>query len=901
MHSVGTADNAGATWYYSTPYFESESCWCAKMYATIAKWQHGDAWQGRIRQVRVTRWPSSLKLMSRWKSPKGVMALLVLVLLLAFALRLYRLGYQSLWYDEAVSMHLAMKDLGSLTLHTARDIHPPLYYYLLHFWILTVGSSEFSAAFLSLVFGVLIIALCYRLGSELCDRRAGLLTAFLIAVSPFNLWYSQEVRMYTLGAFLGLVSLYCLSRLAGLTRNGAGEHVGGAETPPGGRRGGAWKFWLGYILSSAAGLYSLYYFAFLLLFQNLLVIGWWLTSRLRESQRPLLLRRWLLAQALILMLYLPWLPVAMRQALFPPVPPWRGFTDLVTVIMQSWSALSLGQSVDPESLLVAAVLSFMFALYLLGLRGAATGNRGWVKSLLLCGHTLVPLLDIYMLSLRMPLFHVRYVFTYSPPFYLLLALGLLRLGRSRRFALPVSLLIITVACGYSVYRFHFNPEYASDDHRAAVNYIEERMAPGDAVLIDAGYAYPAFLYYYEGDVAWRGRLVDYPPDGYGREGTIILQTGSIGADESLGWGDRDSDFYATSEEETALALERAFAHLDRVWVYRIYDTVTDPKGFIRQWLEEHGRLLGEEQFAGESYMRVQCYLTTRDEPLSSVPVHNSFDEEVAEGLRLVAYEAPEAARSGDGMRVTLHWEVGDEVETEYRVNLGLAIKTDADLGQWTDGGAAALSPLEAEEGSISQEIDLHVLPGTPPIEYKLIADVYETSASDGYGPLAGRATIGTITVLRPLVPSPTPPMPHDPWASFGDVLQLTGYELPALDVEPGDEISGTLLWRAWDTPLPTIISALEFRDIEGQVVAQEEVALGGAYPSTLWAREELVREVRGLKVPEGLSPGTYTLTLTLQSVRASGKQEVLPVWSDAGVWEDSFTLGTFEVIESQRP
>ncbi|MGH2544079.1 MAG: glycosyltransferase family 39 protein, partial [Ardenticatenaceae bacterium] len=49
-------------------------------------------------------------------------------LLAAFALRLQQLGAQSLWYDETISAHLAAQSLGALIAHTARDIHPPLYY-----------------------------------------------------------------------------------------------------------------------------------------------------------------------------------------------------------------------------------------------------------------------------------------------------------------------------------------------------------------------------------------------------------------------------------------------------------------------------------------------------------------------------------------------------------------------------------------------------------------------------------------------------------------------------------------------------------------------------------------------------------------------------------------------------
>ncbi|MDH4136466.1 MAG: hypothetical protein OEW09_07110, partial [Anaerolineae bacterium] len=89
------------------------------------------------------------------------LASIAAILLLAFALRLYRLGYQSIWYDEGVSIHLAQKSLAALTAHTAGDIHPPLYYYLLHFWLKAAGSSEFAVAFLSLTFGLLLVPLVY--------------------------------------------------------------------------------------------------------------------------------------------------------------------------------------------------------------------------------------------------------------------------------------------------------------------------------------------------------------------------------------------------------------------------------------------------------------------------------------------------------------------------------------------------------------------------------------------------------------------------------------------------------------------------------------------------------------------------------------------------------------------
>ena len=842
--------------------------------------------------VRSPRWANSWRRVARWDSPRLVMSLLLLVFLAAFALRLYRLGYQSLWYDEAVSIHLATKDLRGLTQHTAGDIHPPLYYYLLHFWVRAVGSSEFSAAFLSLVFGMLIIAGCYRLGTELYDRRIGLLTAFLVAMSPFNLWYAQEIRMYTLGAFLGLVSLYCLIKMTGLTsRSGQGPPLGAGAPPDG--RGTAWKFFVGYVLCATAGLYTLYYFAFLLLFENLFVFGWWLATRSPRRGRPLSLRRWLLAQVLVALLYLPWLPVALRQVLDPPVPPWRSFTGLGSVILESWTTLSLGQSVDPESLLVWPVLSFMFALYLLGLRGAAKRSRGFLNSVLLCGYTFVPLFFIYLLSLRTPLFHVRYAFTYSPPFYLLLAIGLAALGRSWRLALPIGLTVIALASGHSMYRFFFDPQYAADDHRGAVSYMEKRIAPGDAVLLNAGYSYPAFLYYYEGAIAWRGRLTGYQPDDP-RDGVILLQSGSIGGDEGLGWGDPNSDFYAATEEETARALEVVFARHDRVWVYRIYDTVTDPDGFMREWLDEHGRLLGEEEFAGESYMRVQCYLTAQEPEYDPEPRYNSLDLEAVDGLTLAGYSAQPVVRAGEQLPVTLQWQAG-EGEAEYGVRLGLASK-GAGPEDWFEVAASTPSVLMA--GSPPQESILEIPPGTPPLDYTLMIHLFDASVGGNPALLTSGLEIGNIRVVKPLVPPPTPQLPHEPWANFGDLLQLTGYAMEALEVEPGGEIELQLFWRAWGVPLPLIRNELELKDSEGRPVSSEAACLAAHYPSTLWEREELVRDLCHVEVAEALSPGSYDLIMRLEALGPTGRWEAIPVWSDAGEWEDSFVLGTLEVIDS---
>ena len=635
------------------------------------------------------------------------------MLLGAFALRLYHLGADSLWYDETVSLFLARQDLASLTRHTAGDIHPPLYYYLLHFWGAFAGWSEFASAFLSLFFGVLLIALVYRAGRVWFDKGAALLAALLVAISPYNLWYSQEVRMYTLGAVLGLGSVFFFVQLMQeLRTNLATFQVSGFRIRISRLTFHVSGSFLAYAVISVLGLYTLYYFAFLLVFENLVALFYLLRVTNFEFRPGIaaFIRHWLPSQLFMLVLYVPWLPVAYWQATNPPVPPWRSFTDLGTILLQSFSALALGQSVNWNDAPVALVL-FLVALVLgYGLVRRSTGKKipfqsvapPTVTGYFLLGYTFIPVLTIFLLSFWKPLWHVRYLFIYSPGFYLLLAMGFVgiwNLGSrfmpqtprpagergvyedhrfaSAFYASPVRwlaagmLIVLAGASAYSDYNLWFNPEYATDDLRSAVQSIAENWRPGDAVLLDAGYTYTAFVYYYPAPVAWRGRLTDYWPHD-ASSGPVVVETGSIGGGANLGWGSPESDFYATTTEETRAALDRLFAAHPRVWLLRLYDTVVDPDGFIRDYLAQHGRLIQDQVFSGESNARVQGYLTSRA-PLTQLPV-GVTERPVLLGQRisLLGYQPAEmTVHAGQTLNATLYWQAVQPTNVDEHLFVGL--------------------------------------------------------------------------------------------------------------------------------------------------------------------------------------------------------------------------------------
>ena len=130
--------------------------------------------------------------------------LLALFVLLAFALRVLRLDFQPLWWDEGYSVWFATHPLGQMASLTAQDIHPPLYYALLHGWTGLFGAGPVSLRLLSVLFGVLAVPAIYLAGRRMLSRRAALIAAFLLAISPLHVYYSQEVRMYGLVALLSI-------------------------------------------------------------------------------------------------------------------------------------------------------------------------------------------------------------------------------------------------------------------------------------------------------------------------------------------------------------------------------------------------------------------------------------------------------------------------------------------------------------------------------------------------------------------------------------------------------------------------------------------------------------------------------------------------------------------------
>ncbi|MCL6554598.1 MAG: glycosyltransferase family 39 protein, partial [Firmicutes bacterium] len=119
------------------------------------------------------------------------------ILLLATSLRLEVIGARSLWQDEAFSLDAARRSVPDLLeFLRGTEVHPPGYYLLLSFWRRLVGEDLARLRALSVTFGLGAVLLTWRLGRGLFSPAVGVAAAALVAVNPFQIMASNELRMY---------------------------------------------------------------------------------------------------------------------------------------------------------------------------------------------------------------------------------------------------------------------------------------------------------------------------------------------------------------------------------------------------------------------------------------------------------------------------------------------------------------------------------------------------------------------------------------------------------------------------------------------------------------------------------------------------------------------------------
>ncbi len=135
--------------------------------------------------------------------------LLLVILIMSFFLRIYKLADKPVWYDEAVSIAHAEKPVP-FYIFSPRVNYKPVYFFLLKGWISAFGEDAFNLRLFSVIWGVLSVLLIYLLARLMFNRQTGIIAAFLLAISVFHIFHCQQIRQFSFITFLGILSVFLL-------------------------------------------------------------------------------------------------------------------------------------------------------------------------------------------------------------------------------------------------------------------------------------------------------------------------------------------------------------------------------------------------------------------------------------------------------------------------------------------------------------------------------------------------------------------------------------------------------------------------------------------------------------------------------------------------------------------
>ncbi len=518
---------------------------------------------------------------------------------LAFLLRRYRLGAESFWFDEADIVRHAQQPLSTLVQgFTAAGENGPLYTLILHYWlaliaafpqlgrVLTImfGSGmEAPVRGLSAICGTAAIPLMYALGRRVGRVSLGFVAALLLTFNPFHIWHSQDAKMYTLLVLTSLAST--ILYIDALQRN-------------------TWKLWAGYVLATWIML-TTHSMSGLVLLAQLVATPWLnnpgLHTRLNKSKTQQLKSKgnsrfpwvsWGWAMLLILAPIFPivWLRVAAIATNTVDVGGWYASTSLPDIFFTTFVSFAVNRAPQPWEAIGAAAMAVLAGIgcwKLVRDHGAGIRGRGQEvdssaplapdpQPLIPIVLWIVPVFAFWIITLMVPLFQSRYLIMALPPYLIMVAAGLLALGRIHPLIMVMVAGIVGVASFAALAGVNYSAEAQKEDWRGAMVYVQDHLRLRDAIVVFPGYLVTAANVYYR-------------PGGPGQVPTVPIEA-NIPTLKTQNFGSR----------ELQNALREAISKRERVWLVTSpeREQQEDPQNLVQNWFQQNWLTFDTKRFNG---------------------------------------------------------------------------------------------------------------------------------------------------------------------------------------------------------------------------------------------------------------------------------------------------------------
>ncbi len=386
---------------------------------------------------------------------------LVPILILGGLMRIYNNTAVALWHDEAFSALYIRYSWREMMYRIGLDVHPPLYYWILRLWSYVFGSSLISLRSLSILFGILTIYAGYLFVKEAFNNeKLAIVAALFLAINPFQVQYSLEARMYTLGTFVLLLSCYLLLRALNTNKT---------------------SFWIAYAVSVAACFYTHYYLFFSIAAQGLyfLYCLW---------QRKQIMWKGFSAYALSVFLFLPWIPTLLQQIKRVEKAYWIPAPDRWSIPGTIWKMIFGGQGENHLILIITTLVALALLIYFF--RETKQPAR-WLIAL----SVVLPFVAALLLSFKQAIYLDRYFVFASLYFSILIAATLFLVPKyTTRRTLTAVFAIVSIILFFRNWQ-QLGPVKNKPGMAAASTFVNENVRANDKIYVGSSFIYFTFKYY----------------------------------------------------------------------------------------------------------------------------------------------------------------------------------------------------------------------------------------------------------------------------------------------------------------------------------------------------------------------------------------------------------------------
>ena len=676
----------------------------------------------------------------------------VIVLLAAFAARISQLDRHPLWWDEGLNVYFAHQHPLSLLEETCitHDANPPVYRLAMGLWKTVVGSSAFTLRLLSTFLGMVTVALTWAAGCWLVSRKAALLAALFVALTPVHVHYSREVKGYAFATACAMVSTYAWGRRLGYSssqfhssqretqrrrevetgRKNSEEEKRSSSYPYKGKHSDSHSrcWWATYILSTTAAIGAHYYLGLLVLWQGLWTVGKAGVALIRKHptrQRSLKrLGMWALAAASVMLILAPWAIIVREStvemvtgvSVKDPLSIW-GYLD------QVGRTFGAGPGEEgPVASIASGLLAALLLIAILGTKASRTNNA------FLLSWVLVPLMAAYPIQATFSFFSPRFLLYLVPPCYTLVSAGILttatQIGQSKLHPLTEK------SCSIRVKRSTGSPTWVDGRRLSAATaavlviavlglsipgldhiYTQPYISPDVGRLVEAEEPRPAIA---------RIRARAHPDDALAY--VYIWQVGYLYSY----YPQNDLTFYRTyyTSENVDQEMQSIFASHHRLWLLSYRIAAEDRNNLPGSWLEAQAYKLESNWYRRH---HVALYLAPDYQTPGVKPDRGiaSFDERIELRYPLLNVQL----NPGDVLALPLRWQALTTLNENYNVFVHLGSPGAPPLAQRDGPPRNGLKPTSA--WAIGEEVvDRRALtiPDTlAPGRYQILVGLYRLS------------------------------------------------------------------------------------------------------------------------------------------------------------------------------